>query len=482
MVSQRKSLWSITLSVFFVFMIVACSASQLPLAEDELENAIVPLGGRTLYVSVTGSDSNDGLSPAKAFRSLQNATDQTQPGDTVLVMNGTYTQAEPTWNVMNITRSGRADAWIAYRAYPGHTPKIKVRNWTGINVDGAAYILIEGFTVEGNRDEVSLSYALSQKSNLSNPSTSGNCMGVVPKYQSNPEQRAHHVIIRKNTVSKCPGGGIYTTGADYIIVEDNIIWGNAYYSPYANSGLSFYQNRDIDNNTGTKMIIRRNIIYGNKNLVPFYFSDEANPDKRVITDGNGIIIDDARNTQSFAGSSGTPYKGRTYIANNIVYENGARGIHVFLSDNVTVVNNTTYQNSSNPATPDGEITTICASNVRVYNNILYARADRPANTRIGTRQAIEQGFCANTPNPDDKASQVFDYNLVFSGTGFDTDKPKNILGKNPNFINAVRKDFRLQTTSPAIDAGTSNPAAPGDFNRVVRPLGNGVDIGAFEAR
>jgi parallel beta-helix repeat protein len=467
---SSENLSRLSLFIFFALTLVACSSLQPPLADNDFENLAVPLGGRTLYVSPSGSDSSDGLSPAKAFRSLQNATDQTQPGDTVLVMNGTYTQAEPTWNVMNITRSGRADAWIAYKAFPGHTPKIKVRNWTGINVDGAAYILIEGFTLEGNRDEVSLDYALSQKNNLNNPITSGNCMGVVPKYQSNPELRSHHVIIRKNTVSKCPGGGIYTTRADYIRVEDNVIWGNAYYSPYANSGLSLYQNRDVANYTGAKMFIRRNVIYGNKNFVPFYFSND-NPDQRVITDGNGIIIDDTRNTQSFVGSRGTPYKGRTFIANNIVYENGARGIHVFLSDNITIVNNTTYQNSSNPATPDGEITTIWASNVKVYNNILYVRSDRPANTRIGTPE-----------NPSDKTTQIFDYNLVFSGTGFDTNKPNNIIGKNPNFVNAAAKNFSLQSNSPAIDAGSSSLFPRSDFNRVARPLGSGVDIGAFEVR
>jgi parallel beta-helix repeat protein len=458
---------------FFVCLIIvltACSVAPVPFVEEDFEDLAVPLGGKTYYVSGTGSDSNDGLSISNAFRLLQNATDHTQPGDTVLVMNGTYSQAEPTWNVMNITRSGRADAWIAYKAYPGHTPKVKVRNWTGINVDGAAYILLEGFTVEGNRDEVSLDYALSQKNNLNNPITSGNCMGVVPKYQSNPEVRAHHIIIRNNNVSKCPGGGIYTTRADYIRVEDNIIWGNAYYAPYANSGLSFYQNHDIDNNTGAKMFIRRNVIYGNKNFVPFYFSND-NPDQRVITDGNGIIIDDARNTQSFVGSSGTPYRGCTFIANNIVYENGARGIHVFLSDNVTIINNTTYRNSSNPATPDGEITTIWASDVKVYNNILYARSDRPANTRIGTPE-----------NPSDKDTQVFDYNLVFSGTGFDTNKLNNIVGKNPNFVNAAAKDFRLQSNSPTIDAGSSSLFARYDFNLVARPLGNGVDIGAYESK
>jgi hypothetical protein len=445
-------------------------------SEPDIPTLHAQVRGKTYYVSGTGNDNNDGLSPGRAFRTLQRAADLTQPGSTVFVLNGTYQNPDPNGAVLSINNSGKANAWIHYKAYTGQTPKIQARNWAGISVNGASYITVEGFTIKGNRDELSgrLDYVWSQRNNVNNPITSGNCIGVAPVYQSNPEQRSHHVIIRKNTVYKCPGAGIYTMRADYVRVEDNVIWGNAYYSPYANSGVSFYQSWNSDNSTATKMIIQRNIIYGNKNLIPFFYSS-PNPSQRVITDGNGIIIDDSRNTQTQSGSTGEPYKGRTYVANNIVYENSARGIHVFLSDNVSIVNNTTYRNSSEPATPEGEITTVCSSKVNVYNNIMYPRPDRPANTRIGTNQCTAGGA-------DDKASQIYNYNLVFSGTGFDTTKPNNIVGQDPRFINLAAKNFRLQTTSPAINAGSSAFYARQDFNGATRPLGGGVDIGAFEVR
>jgi parallel beta-helix repeat protein len=432
--------------------------------------------GKTYYVSGTGNDNNTGLSPAQAFKTLQRAAELTEPGSTVFVLNGTYENADPNGVVLSINKSGTANAWIRYKAYPGQTPKIQVRNWAGISVNGASYITIEGFTIEGNRDELAgkLDYVWSQRNNLNNPITSGNCIGVAPKYQSNPEQRSHHIVIRKNTVFKCPGGGIYTMRADYVRVEDNVVWGNAYYAPYGNSGVSFYQNWNSDSSTRRKFFILRNIIYGNKNLIPFFYSS-PNPSQRVITDGNGIIIDDSRNTQTQSGSTGEPYLGSTYIANNIVYENSARGIHVFSSDNVSIVNNTTYGNSSEPATSEGEITTICASKVNVYNNIMYARPDRPANTRIGTNQCTVGGA-------DDKASQIYDYNLVFSGTGLDTTKFNNIIGRDPQFINLAARNFRLQLTSPAINAGSSAFYARQDFSGTTRPLGGGVDIGAFEVK
>ncbi|MEH2450233.1 hypothetical protein [Nostoc sp.] len=50
------------------------------------------MAGKTYYVSGTGDDKkNNGLKEGAAFRTLQKAADLVQAGDTVYVMNGTYT-------------------------------------------------------------------------------------------------------------------------------------------------------------------------------------------------------------------------------------------------------------------------------------------------------------------------------------------------------------------------------------------------------
>jgi len=44
------------------------------------------------YVSAEfGTDNHDGLSPETPFFNLQTASDLTEPGDTVFIMNGVYT-------------------------------------------------------------------------------------------------------------------------------------------------------------------------------------------------------------------------------------------------------------------------------------------------------------------------------------------------------------------------------------------------------
>ena len=77
--------------------------------------------GITYYVSGTGKDTNNGLTTGAAFRTLQRAADLTQPGDTVLVMNGTYTKPGPQTNVLQISRSGEPGNYIRYKAVPGQT-------------------------------------------------------------------------------------------------------------------------------------------------------------------------------------------------------------------------------------------------------------------------------------------------------------------------------------------------------------------------
>ena len=433
----------------------------------------VKSGTRVLYVSPAGLNSNSGLLESAPLKTIQYAMDLSKPGDTVLVMNGTYSHKDyPFGDIVTIQNSGNENAWITLKAFPGHTPLLSSINWSAIKVQ-ANYILVEGFTIVGNRDDVTLDYALAEKSNTNNPTTSGNGIAIAPPYDK-PTIHPHHVIVRNNQVSKCSGGGIGTMQADYVLIENNVVSGNGYWAPYGNSGISVYQSWNSDSTTGYKMIVRGNTAFGNFNKIPFVFSD-PDPAKRVITDGNGIIVDDARNTQNFNGTNGTPkpYLGRTLVDSNLVYENGARGINVFSSDHVDVIHNTTYHNSIQNETPDGEITLFSATDIRVYNNIFVARDDRPTTSRL---------YAADPKNAAERNSQSFVRNIVFGGLGFDANAAGNLVGVNPQFNNAKSYDFTLATASPAIDGADLRLSFLHALAGAKRPLGKGPDIGAYEIR
>jgi parallel beta-helix repeat protein len=411
-----------------------------------------PLPAAVYYVSGSGKDSNNGLATNAAFRTLATGVSGLNPGDTLMVMNGTYTNddytsAVPSNHIAFIKRSGTSTAWITIQNYPGATPQLVFNGYGGFGTATNSYLIIKGFTITGNNDHCTLSNALAQTGPF--PFYSGNGIGVGNNYLNN---HPHHICIISNTISKCGGCGITAIQSDYVTIEGNRIFSNAWYSPNEASGISMFQDLDSDTNTGYKMVIRGNLLYGNKCLVPQLH--QSTP-----TDGNGIIID--RN-QDYA------YGGRTLVVNNISVCNGGSGIHTFHSSHVDLVNNTSWHNCQ-VLTNSGEIfASLSSSDVNLLNNICVAASGNPVNhTNVG-----------NT-------GVAYDYNVYFGG------KTPEIVGlhdllTDPLLTNPqsdpTTGDFRVQLTSPAIDSGTNSPVTPtNDFRGLARPVGAGPDRGAYEA-
>src|SRR5450432_4065797 len=147
------------------------------------------------YVSPAG-DNTSGSSPTTAFQTIQQAADIAKAGDTVLVMNGTYTNTAFTSNVVTISTRATVSHWLVFKNYPGHAPVIQLSgNWQGIALAGAAYVIIDGFTVIGNNDNITLAYAQSQQTNADNPLTAGNGISIQSQY-SNKSNRSYHIIVR----------------------------------------------------------------------------------------------------------------------------------------------------------------------------------------------------------------------------------------------------------------------------------------------
>jgi parallel beta-helix repeat protein len=316
---------------------------------------------------------------------------------------------------------------------------------------GASYIIIDGFDLQGNNYNITLQQAIAEQANLNNPFTSGNGIGVQSSSDS-PLTYPHNVIIRNNNVHDFGGSGIYTYNADYVTIENNTVYNNAWYSPYSNSGISTYQNWNSDNYAGYKMVVDGNTTYNNQNLIPWFKTGE-------ITDGNGIIVDDTQNTQN--NSTLGIYQGRTLIENNLSYNNGGSGINVYESNFVDILNNTTYQNSRSSEIDRGEISVIDANDVRAFNNIMNATPNESPNSLFNATNV------------------VFDHNLLFNASSYDLVGENDLIGVDPQFLDPTSGNFALSPYSPAIDKGIS-----GLTNRDIlgnpRPIGSGIDIGAFE--
>jgi hypothetical protein len=410
------------------------------------------------YVSaLTGNNSNSGTSTSQAFATIKKAADLTNPGDTVFIMNGTYNPvANFQQSIVTITRSGTASAYITYKAYPGHTPKLQLLTglnfqiWRAVAID-ASYIVFSGIEIEGTNQLLNYNDAYQTWQDYENGIKDFNKISMYNcgSISIGGGAAAHHVIVKDCKIHDT-GGGIGGFACDYITLDNNLIYNTCWYSMYAGSGISILDPKSIDNTTGYKIFIRRNVVHNNKTLIPW---ERTN----ALSDGNGIILD----VNIGNGTPGTAYVGRYLVENNVSYNNGGGGIHAFKAAHVDIINNTAYNNGTVVGYP--EIDANQCSDVKIYNNIMYARTGGNCN-----------GNDANT---------VYDYNQYFNGPSY-----KNGLNDrtgNPLFVapgTTATANFQLQAASPAINNGSNLPGqfSAVDILGVTRPVGFSSDKGAYE--
>jgi Right handed beta helix region len=425
------------------------------------------------HVSGTGNDANDGSSPTKAFRTLKKAESVVQPGDVVLIGNGTYTDSDTSDGsaVLPIKKSGRPDAWITWKAAPGQQPVIHAIGWNSIYITGS-YHIIDGLTVKGNNDRIVLLRAQEDEKKKT-PDPYFNTNGILVDGRIvGPDVKPHHIIIRNCTVYNVAGGGITAIEADYITIEDNKVYNNAWFMRYGGSGISFLDNWAYDDAPGYHNIVQRNYVWNNKTMVSWSVVGK-------LSDGNGIIMDVTEGDEVGATNPDgnvivapvevkgdkpkrPQWKGRSLVANNVSAYNGGSGIHAFRAAHVDIINNTTYGNGSNVGY--AEIFAAWSRDVNIINNVIVPRPDGRVTS--------------NNKNRDVR----WDYNIYPIEQS--VLKGKNDIVADINFIKIdadLRKsDFRLAKGSKAIDSGSNELPQAGDIERKPRPKGKGRDRGAFE--
>ena len=387
-------------------------------------------------------------------------------GDIVLVRAGTYTNSG-NGAALSISKSGNAAAPIVFKNYPNEKPIIQFDAWNGIEIiNGASYIEINGFEVQGFKGSVDLRTVARAEGQYATYATcgglsiaslyNGNGIVVNDKSRTTLIDNSHHIKILNCKVHDCGGGGIAVSGADYVNIENNETYRNAWYSVYANSGISVYQPFQFDAETGYKIIIRNNMSYLNDSKVKWQVGCK-------FSDGNGIIIDDLRNTQS--GSVSGIYPAKTLVANNLTYGNGGSGIHAFQSNNVDIVNNTSYQDGQRSGFNDGNIYANTTANVQILNNVVVGIAGKRINTNF-----------TNT-------AHTVNYNIFYLGLA-PVISGVNDLTSNPLFINPsldpLVANFQVSASSPAVNSGISFPALTTDITGKPRVLSSAPDRGAYE--
>ena len=515
---------------------VAAERSGLLPATSEAKLAATPATGSTTLRYVDGSACNTGTNSGSLlnpWRTIQSAAWALTAGQTVLVRNradcATPTVYRTTPNaagrhafaIVDIsndasqnqfatggTRSGTPTAWITYRNYPGERPKLRTArggltsggyntsdagNYNGISVRNVSYIVIDGFEIEGHLNDVTLADATALNARLKaefitppvppavrtpiTPVIDANGISVGTGISSTQTNRIpHRIIVRNNVVYNMPGAGVGGSYADWLTFENNRVSNSSWYTPYGSSPMGVLLAKDVDTNTTAyKIVFRGNHISGSGNLFPCNCFSFIQP-----TDGNGLILDLFRST---AGGLAA-YSGRSLIINNVITDNGGRGIHVFNSQNADIVFNTLVRNNTIAITGDGELSSQRSRNVRAYNNIVVARTDRPTHVMSFLNAAAKLA---------DGASVEFDHNIISGGNPAAPQvavtptqnglSPGNRLNLDPRFVALTGANaFKLHANSPAVNSAWNGVTPPTkDFFNAARPRGTAADVGAVES-
>ncbi|WP_405873928.1 right-handed parallel beta-helix repeat-containing protein [Streptomyces zaomyceticus] len=426
----------------------ALLASSAPLGIVTVGAGTAHAANRTYFVSPEGSDSNPGTSAGAPFRTLQKAADSAGPGDTVSIMNGTYSERSAGSNVLTIKRSGRPGAPITFTAHPGHQPVIHpVQAWNGIGVYGASYISIKNLEIRGNNAALNLAGA-ERGSKKGDPTYNTNCISI--ERDRSTGASSHHIEVTGNKVHACAGGGISAIESDHVTISANHVYSNSWYTVYATSGISVLTPRDVgSSDTRTyKIRITGNRVHDNETKIKWERC-------RCYSDGNGIIID------TLKGDAGHPaYGGRVLVAGNLSYDNGGSGIHSYKSQHVDIVHNTAYLNGRSTRMKSyANIFAHDSTDVRLLNNIAYGRPGQATNSK--------------SRNVD----VTYDYNVYFGGKAPEVKGPHDIVA-DPKFADAgttADTAFRLRDGSPAIGSGTPFTAVTTGTRRT----GGAPDRGAY---
>jgi parallel beta-helix repeat protein len=427
-------------------------------------------GASEYFVAPAGNDSGRGDSGAP-FSTIQHAVDAAQPGDTVTVGDGRYNEA------VRILKSGTRDKPITIRSQNKWGAKL-LTNTT----PGTCFHI-------GSQEHVGVSHIMIKDFDVSAPGKWG--CGVASTWG------AHHIVVEGVYAHHCGASGIQLNDGDYRTARNCVCAYNALLMPTCGSGISFYGQIKADDGPGPHNIISGNVCYGNDN-----------GPATLETDGNGIIVDDLRDIQRVYHTGKPPadlaYTGaETVVEGNLAFHNGGKGINIYSSNNVTVVNNTCFENMRRAnQNRYGEFTIQCAAHVTLENNISITstlpvdNADHARNkaylftAKNGTEYRLDQSMrnavtARNNLSWDAAQPGAASWGCEAVDVRFSTDD-KNQPGVDPQLLQPDAPElsgprvpptttfsayFGLKDGSPAIGAAVK---LPGTVN-----FQTGSDLGAF---
>jgi len=371
----------------------------------------------TYYLSPYGSDSNSGTSASASWVSPNHSLNC---GDVIVATASTAYSATNfytgKWGTVNCS-AGNSVAWLKCATFDAC--KISTNANQGMWVD-KSYWGVQGWEVTTSASD-----------------TYGPCFIAEPNY-SHPVE-IHHIIFANDVANGCSQGGFITVNrgnasVDYLAVVGSIAYDTAQGSNSCASGISIYQPVESDSSAGTHIYIAGNFAYSN--LDPHECAGGS------PTDGEGIIFDTFDGRQ---GGLSKPYAAQAVVYNNIVVNNGEKGIYVNNNSNgsshatVWFSQNTSWGNLTDP----NQSWYGCAE-IAVYESEDTHVSGNLVSTKSATGCGGHPIYALSIAAADDTDSIVDNFAYGYNGNNtfaYDAGSfswgSTNHLGTSPNFTNPV---------------------------------------------
>ncbi len=418
--------------------------------------------GSIYFVSTAGLDSNPGSFP-QPWRTIAKAKNTIAAGDIAYVMHGIAETAEENFGaVLSIETSGAITAPKALVAYPGATVTIGSTDLEfGIRVPNigitATDWVIAKFVLRGQVQALDIGGSGSGRwrvvgNDISCPVGDGQT-GCFAASQANYIKffgnNVHGISKQGTQPSKQYHAVCFTTDTNHVEVGWNHIHDND-----TCRAIQFHSS-PLDGNTGYNqydLSVHDNLIHGDVcDGINFATVD---PSKGPVRAFNNIIYDVGRGPSPPDGDAN--YAG-IYVAGGT--NTGADG-----TGHVEVFNNTLHDCGAHGTSDAGAFHRGAGSpglSMLLQNNIVYA---------VGGEDYIA---------PSSSTALITGTNNLWFGAGSAPTFLTGSVNADPLFVSSASRDFRLQTASPAIDAGV-NTSLSQDYGGVLRPQGLAYDIGAHE--
>lgn len=403
--------------------------------------------GKVYAVSRTGNDSNVCSLALPCATILHVASNVMQPGDTVLVRGGNYSEGE-IW----LRQPGTLANALVIKNYPGQ--EVTLSNAARPFIIDADYITVSGFNFTNGKSLGIAGWA--KRYQQGNRLINNTFKGVIA-YDAIGSHGNNHFIA--GNVCEVSGSTQGTQGHCYYIsygknvrILYNVASGAPGYGIHVFDQCRVLISGGCDTREDFKRVISNLLIEGN--IV-------KNSSSR-----SGLIL--AMNDEGNLGN----YIDNVTIRNNIFTANNHAGIRLFsISSNLKIYNNTFYQNGvlgiaiESPDIPG----------IDIQNNLMFQSPN--SNCLENCQWYMPSHIQSVAP-----AHAVNINNNSYHGTPTTIigDSDANAVTGTVQFLNPAALNFRVLAGSSMIDKGVTLTAVRRDFDGQVRPKGTAYDTGALE--